>query len=123
MILRTLLRWMKGEDPGLTMRRYQVRSGKTRLPTTRGQNGGLPGLAYTALALAGEAGELANIVKKVYRDHGGKITPEFRQKLIDEVGDVLWYVAQVCEDLDADLDEVAERNLAKLRERHSNQGR
>ena len=57
------------------------------------------GLAYTTLGLAGEAGELANKVKKVYRDDAGILTTEARWKLADELGDVLWYVAAVASEI------------------------
>lgn len=75
------------------------------------------GLAYVALGLAGEAGEIANKVKKVYRDNGGKLLPETRYDLADELGDVLWYVAAVASELDYDLETIADKNLQKLQSR------
>ncbi len=74
-------------------------------------------LIYPTLGLAGEAGELANKVKKVLRDQGGEVTEEVRQALLAELGDVLWYVAQVATDLGASLGAVAQANLEKLRSR------
>ncbi|GAA5334688.1 MULTISPECIES: nucleoside triphosphate pyrophosphohydrolase family protein [Thermus] len=74
-------------------------------------------LLYPTLGLAGEAGELANKVKKVLRDHGGRLTPEIREALLQELGDVLWYVAQVATDLEVRLEAVAQANLEKLRSR------
>jgi len=64
---------------------------------------------YPALGLAGEAGEVANKVKKMLRD--GNFD---RQAVADEVGDVLWYVAALCRDLNVDLNDLALRNLEKL---------
>jgi NTP pyrophosphatase (non-canonical NTP hydrolase) len=71
-------------------------------------------LAYPALGLAGEAGEVAEHAKKAIRDDGGKITPERRTAMTKELGDVLWYVAQLASELDLDLDEIAKGNLEKL---------
>ena len=71
-------------------------------------------LAYPALGLAGEAGEVADHAKKAIRDDGGVVSDERRAAMGKELGDVLWYVAQVASELGLDLDEVAEGNLAKL---------
>ena len=75
-------------------------------------------LAYPALGLAGEAGEVADHVKKAIRDDGGEITPERLQAIAKELGDVLWYVAQLATELGLDLEQIAEGNLEKLRSRH-----
>jgi len=75
-------------------------------------------LAYVTMGLAGEAGEVANQVKKVFRDTNGKLTPEAREQLIDELGDVLWYVAMVAYELNIPLHRVAGKNLLKLEKRH-----
>lgn len=72
---------------------------------------------YPVLGLANEAGEVAGKIKKVFRDKGGEISAETRGALQSELGDVLWYLAQVCTELDISLDEVAESNLAKLLDR------
>ncbi len=71
-------------------------------------------LAYPALGLAGEAGEVAEHAKKAIRDNGGVITDERRAALRKELGDVLWYVAQLASELGLDLDDIAEANLEKL---------
>lgn len=72
---------------------------------------------YPALGLAGEAGEVCNKTKKILRDDGGRMTEEKRTQLIDELGDVLWYVANLATDLGVTLDEIARINLAKLNSR------
>ncbi|MEL6177405.1 MAG: nucleoside triphosphate pyrophosphohydrolase family protein [Myxococcota bacterium] len=71
-------------------------------------------LANGALGLAGEAGEAADLIKKhLFHDH-----PLDRDKLRDELGDVLWYVATLARTLDLDLAQVAQRNIDKLRIRY-----
>ena len=75
------------------------------------------GLAYAALGLAGEAGEVSNKVKKILRDDRANLTPERRAAVLNEVGDVLWYCANLCAELRADLGEVAEENLDILADR------
>ena len=71
-------------------------------------------IVYPALGLVNEAGEVAGKVKKIFRDKGGEIGKEERQALKRELGDVLWYLAQTCTELDLSLREVAEANLTKL---------
>lgn len=73
-----------------------------------------PGLIEKVLGLAGEAGETADKVKKIIRDKDGRVSEEDRDALVKELGDVLWYVANVARYLDASLSEVAETNLTKL---------
>jgi NTP pyrophosphatase (non-canonical NTP hydrolase) len=69
---------------------------------------------YPTLGLASEAGEVAGKVKKIFRDKGGVIGEAERLALKGELGDVLWYLAQVCTELDLSLDDVAAYNLEKL---------
>lgn len=71
-------------------------------------------LAYPALGLAGEAGEVAEHAKKAIRDNGGTVSDERREAMSKELGDVLWYVAQLASELGLDLDEIANQNLEKL---------
>ena len=71
-------------------------------------------LAYPALGLAGEAGEVAEHAKKAIRDDAGSITAERRSAMAKELGDVLWYVAQLASELELDLEEIAQANLQKL---------
>lgn len=78
----------------------------------------LKNLEYPTLGLAGEAGEVANVVKKIQRDFGGRITEEIRAKLKDELGDVLWYISACADELGLTLEEIAEFNVEKLAARH-----
>ncbi len=73
------------------------------------------GLAYTILGLTNEAGEVAGKYKKFLRD--GTQFIDLREKLIDELGDVLWYAAMLSEEIGTTLGEVMERNLGKLEDR------
>jgi len=71
-------------------------------------------IVWTALGLAGEAGEVADTVKKaVFHQHGID-----RDELIKELGDVLWYAAGLCTQLDIPMSDVMERNIDKLRKRY-----
>ncbi|MDP3725534.1 MAG: nucleoside triphosphate pyrophosphohydrolase family protein [Nanoarchaeota archaeon] len=72
---------------------------------------------YPTLGLVGEAGELANKVKKIFRDRDGKIDEETKNALMLELGDILWYVAEIATVLGVPLEEVAEANLQKLASR------
>ena len=73
------------------------------------------GVLYTILGLTNEAGEVAGKYKKFIRD--GSHWMDVRQMLIDELGDVLWYAARLADEIDADLSEIMERNLSKLKSR------
>jgi len=75
-------------------------------------------VVYPALGLVSEAGEVAGKIKKILRDQNGQmLLPENREAISKEIGDVLWYIAALCSDLDIDLDEVAQENLNKLNSR------
>lgn len=91
---------------------YQRRSRETARYPQAGSNP-----IYPTLGLCGEAGEVADKVKKVMRDRGGCFDDAVRDDLRLELGDVLWYVAQLCTELELNLAEVAEANLAKLASR------
>ena len=93
---------------------YQKEAKQTALYPNRLKN-----LEYPTLGLAGEAGEVANIVKKIQRDFGGEITDEIRAKLKDELGDVLWYISACADELNLTLTEIAEFNVQKLASRHN----
>ncbi|MDX1415696.1 MAG: nucleoside triphosphate pyrophosphohydrolase family protein [Candidatus Promineifilaceae bacterium] len=71
-------------------------------------------IVYPTMGLVNEAGEVAGKVKKIFRDRAGEISEADKQALKDELGDVLWYLAQICTELDLSLQEVAEANLVKL---------
>jgi len=88
---------------------YQELSRRTATYPGAGDN-----IVYPTLGLAGEAGEVAEKVKKLLRDDDGVMSRERREALAGELGDVLWYVAQVATEAGLDLEEIAEGNLDKL---------
>lgn len=91
---------------------YQTKSRKTASYPAIGHP-----VIYPTLGLANEAGEVAGKIKKVFRDKNGEINEETRQALKAELGDVLWYIAQVATELNLSLDEIAEHNIGKLYDR------
>ena len=72
---------------------------------------------YPTLGLTNEAGEVSGKIKKIFRDKEGVIGEAERNALRGELGDVLWYLAQVSTELGLSLDEIAEQNIAKLLDR------
>ena len=74
-------------------------------------------IIYPTLGLTGEAGEVADKVKKVIRDGHEEFSDEKRLEIVKEIGDVLWYCATLSHDLGFDLEEVAQTNVDKLRSR------
>lgn len=70
-------------------------------------------MSYTGLGM-GESGEAQGNIKKMIRDDGGLISEERRNKLIKEMGDQLWYIAEACKLIDVPMNEVAEQNIKKL---------
>ena len=71
-------------------------------------------IKYYGLGLAGEAGEIANEIKKIDRDDNCKLTKKRKEKIIDELGDVIWYVHGICNYLDVPISYVMEKNMEKL---------
>jgi len=73
------------------------------------------GVQYLALGLTGEAGEVANKVKKLIRDGGD--SPDKRKEIAKELGDVCWYLAVLAQELGSNLGKIMEDNIAKLEDR------
>jgi NTP pyrophosphatase (non-canonical NTP hydrolase) len=72
---------------------------------------------HWVLGINGEAGEIAEKVKKIIRDKQGKISDGDKQELAKEIGDVLWYLAVFAEQLGVSLEDIAQQNLDKLQSR------
>lgn len=99
----------------MTFQEYQVAARETAIYPNKDNN-----FIYPTLGLAGEAGEVAEKIKKVIRDNNGIISPEKRGEILKELGDVLWYVSNLAIEVGVTLDDVATTNLEKL---HSRQNR
>lgn len=82
--------------------------------TTAGKMNQEKRLANFAMGVAGEAGEVCDYLKKVLF-HGHDLDKDV---LIKELGDVMWYVATLANTVDIDLEEIAERNIEKLKRRY-----
>ena len=74
---------------------------------------------YPALGLANEAGEVNGKLKKVIRDNDGIIDHQRQQDIAAELGDVLWYCAQLATELNISLEDIAQNNLQKLASRQA----
>ena len=74
-------------------------------------------LIYPVLGLCGEAGEVAEKLKKLIRDKNNIRDKEFMDEIKKELGDVLWYVATICTSLNFGMEDVARTNIIKLLDR------
>ena len=70
---------------------------------------------YPTLGLVGESGEVAEKVKKVIRDKNGIFDEECKKGIKKELGDVLWYVSNLCSEFNFNLEDVAMQNIEKLK--------
>lgn len=93
---------------------YQTAALRTAIYPNQGQN-----LVYPTLGLVGEAGEVAEKVKKLIRDGDGTLTDPVREKIAFELSDVCWYLAVLAYELDFTLEEVMQMNLDKLASRQA----
>tara|TARA_Y100000589_G_C26924903_1_gene535949 strand:+ start:62 stop:391 length:330 start_codon:yes stop_codon:yes gene_type:complete len=91
---------------------YQIKARKTAIYPNLGSN-----YVYPILGLVGESGEVAEKVKKVMRDKNGVFDDETLMGLKKELGDVLWYVSNICCEFNMSLDDIAKGNLNKLEKR------
>lgn len=96
----------------MNLNEYQEKARETALYPDAGKN-----FVYPTLGLVGEAGEVAEKIKKVIRNDGGVMSDERRGEIKKELGDVLWYLAQLSTELGYTLEEVAQGNIEKLASR------
>ena len=91
---------------------YQEEARKSAIYPNKGNN-----FIYPTLGLAGETGEVAEKIKKIIRDSDGIVSEEKKAELAKELGDVLWYISNLAEELGLKLEDVAKGNIEKLRSR------
>lgn len=91
---------------------YQTAALTTAIYPNQGQN-----YVYPTLGLVGEAGEVAEKIKKIIRDGDGILTDADRDNVAKELSDVCWYVAVLAYELDYSLEEIMQINLDKLASR------
>jgi NTP pyrophosphatase (non-canonical NTP hydrolase) len=97
----------------MTFEEYQ----KQALTTVISSSDAFKDSLHWVLGINGEAGEVAEKVKKIIRDKDGKMTKQDKLELGKELGDVLWYLAVFAHDLGLPLDRIARENLDKLQSR------
>ncbi len=96
----------------MTFNQYQKQSRKTAIYPNKDKN-----FVYPTLGLVGEAGEVAEKIKKILRDKNGIINNEDKMEISKELGDVLWYIAQLASELNLSLDKIAKENIQKINSR------
>lgn len=96
----------------MNLNEYQKESRKTAQYSYMGGE-----FIYPLLGLAGETGEVVEKFKKILRNNDGVITDEFRMDIKKELGDVLWYIAQIATEMNLELDDIAGSNIEKLKSR------
>ena len=89
---------------------------KAQQTATYSQETTAQALTYLSLGLNGEAGEVADKIKKWFRGDYD-LTPEVRHEIVKECGDVLWYISEIARSLNFTLEELAEINIQKLFDR------
>jgi len=95
---------------------YQIECRKTDVGTSA-QDCIKPGWLYYVLGVAGEAGEMVEKIKKLFRDKNGIIDDEFIQAVIKEMGDIQWYMARLADKFNIKFNEIPVANISKLSSR------
>ena len=72
---------------------------------------------YYSCGLGGEVGEVLNEIKKIHRDDDGILTPQRRENVVSELGDVMWYMIALSKKMDISLEEILQSNHDKLKAR------
>jgi NTP pyrophosphatase (non-canonical NTP hydrolase) len=95
----------------MTFNEYQLKAKETAIFPDENR------FIYATLAMMGEAGEVSEKVKKIWRDKGKVVSDQDREEIKKELGDVLWYMSQLAAELKIDFDDVATGNIDKLQSR------
>ena len=103
--------WLKNRHSSMQLDAYQNNAKSTAIYPPEHK------ILYPALGLSGEAGEVANKVKKIIRDGVHKLPNDWKEQLSSEIGDVLWYCAVLADDLGMSLGTIAAQNVEKLERR------
>jgi NTP pyrophosphatase (non-canonical NTP hydrolase) len=108
----------RGAEP-ISFAEYQVRAASTAWYPHKMESAHPTAMAYCVLKLNGEAGEAAEVLGKTWRNEGEALRLSTREQLLllDELGDVQWYVAQIANELSVRLSDIARWNLFKLAKR------
>lgn len=77
------------------------------------QDKSLAALAHRSLGLSGEAGTLANYIKKIIRDTGGNVSPDNKEEIKEKLGDTLYYLVALADFADLSLEEIMQANAQK----------
>jgi NTP pyrophosphatase (non-canonical NTP hydrolase) len=96
----------------MTFREYQLEAKKTCVFPDKDN-----AFIYATLGMVGEAGEVVEKIKKVWRDKNKQVAESDRAEITKELGDVLWYLPQLAEELGIDFDDIAQTNLEKTQSR------
>tara|TARA_R110002126_G_C10337235_1_gene490455 strand:- start:288 stop:731 length:444 start_codon:yes stop_codon:yes gene_type:complete len=105
---RELDEWIERKYKGMKFSEYEEAAISTAIYPSSHK------ILYPALGMAGEAGEVANKVKKLIRDGVDKAPDTWRHDIAAEIGDVLWYCAALANDLNIPLAQIAAQNKEKL---------
>lgn len=97
----------------MTFDEYQKQAMSTAINPSRDFNA----LMYRTLGLVGEAGEVAEKIKKILRDKEGVMNEQDKTEIIKELGDVLWYAQSLADILEVSFNHIAEVNLEKIHSR------
>ena len=102
------------EKDSMPFNYYQESTSKTAIYPKKTE---MEAITYCTLGLASEAAEICGKLKKVMRDDNSVLTEDRKKAIVDEIGDVLWYVSELCTNLGVTMETVAQRNLSKLQKR------
>ncbi len=91
---------------------YQKACKKTAVYPKIGKN-----FVYPVFGLVGETGEVAEKIKKLFRDHNGRLTKEYKLEIAKELGDVMWFISQLSTELGLKLSDVIKMNIEKFTSR------